>query len=326
MVMMMIVYRISMNQMTTVLVGVMPFAWFYSHLYYTDTIATLALLAVYMYQKEGKISRAGIAGIVAVGMRQTNIVWLFGFSVLEVFVRNGTPKSVNEFLSRISKLWLQIFTGILFAIFLLYNKGSIVLGHHKYHNSSLHCAQINYFLLALGGLIWPIFFNKKFWKFFLSFSSTFVSLLSVLAAEYGTIAHPFVLSDNRHYSFYFFKRIVSSHRMVRSVIIPAVVTIVWNALRIGIENPLSGITKNAKAGRMVFIFCVLVTLVPTPLIEFRYYNLPIIFCLMEMVKLVNRRISLIMIATCVMVNIVTMYVFLFRPFVASDSTIGRFMY
>jgi Gpi18-like mannosyltransferase len=101
----------------------MPFNWFYANLYYTDSVSTLFVLMALMFQKEGKLVKSGLIGFLAVLARQTNIVWIFGFSCLALL---GSSKS--SLFHLVKSLWVQILLGFFFVIFLKCNKGSVVLG------------------------------------------------------------------------------------------------------------------------------------------------------------------------------------------------------
>jgi alpha-1,2-glucosyltransferase len=268
-------------------------------------------------------------------MRQTNIVWIFGFSFLALYNHIGSEVSTRRMISGIKILWIQLMTGILFFIFLVWNKFSIVLGHHEFHSTSFHYAQINYLILVIGVLVWPVVISgllRRDRRRVVGYILVFIA--SVLVSEFGTIAHPFILSDNRHYTFYFYRRFLNA-RWMRSLLVPLAVTIITFSVGHHVSNPLSSITRNQRLGWMIFAFCVAITCIPTPLIEFRYFNVPIVFVSIEISKSLvsdkrgngSGRYQLgTILLTSVLVNFVVMYVFLFRPFTNSDGSIGRFMY
>lgn len=313
-----VVYRLCNKSVSTaMIVCSMPFNWFYANLYYTDSVSTLFVLMALMFQKEGKLVKSGLIGFLAVLARQTNIVWIFGFSCLALL---GSSKS--SLFHLVKYLWVQILLGIIFVIFLKWNKGSVVLGHHEHHSVSLHWAQLNYLVLTVLGVAWPMLLtslrNQKLGKM----KYIFAFIVSSACAEFGTIIHPFILSDHRHYTFYLYQRIMR-HRIVRSVLIPLVVAFV--ATRIPLTNPFAVISKSRFAPYM-FWFCVILTIVPTPLIEFRYFNIPVSLILIELAKTGSRQIRMFTVLTATVINVVAMYVFLYRPFVSEDWGLSRFMY
>lgn len=80
-VMFFLIYKLTRSVSTALAVVLMPLNWFFSHLYYTDTVATLSVLVTLYLFETKQFTLSGIAGFVSVLMRQTNIVWLFGLSV-----------------------------------------------------------------------------------------------------------------------------------------------------------------------------------------------------------------------------------------------------
>ena len=315
-----VVYRLcNRSIMIATIVSMIPLNWFYSHLYYTDNLSTLFVLLVYMFQKEGKLVASGFAGVCAVLARQTNIVWVFGFSVLSLWENLNAS---NPFVG-LKKLRVQIFLGISFVLFLRKNNWSVVLGHHEHHSLSLHWAQINYAIITILAISWPLIFQKmnlskiSWTKFVVIFA------LSAAFSEMGTIVHPFIVSDHRHYSFYLFKRFLST-RWIRSLVIPMVVaaTVSSTAGRI---NPLSYVS-NRNLARVIFLFCTIVIIVPSPLIEFRYFNIPLTLLVIELVKSASQTQRLVTLFLSMLVNGITMFVFLYRPFDSPDWGTSRFMY
>ena len=273
-----------------------PLNFFYSFLYYTDPLATVSLLICGVLHKEGKFKSAGIAGIVAVLARQTNIVWLFALSLSTLLEGALTSEKMQ-------KLWIQIATGVAFSIFVLYNK-SVVLGHHQHHSFSLHFAQINYFILtATVLLLVPLQCSLKGHR---SVKLFFLWLLYAGFAAVGTVTHPFILSDNRHYSFYFYKRIVE-YKIFRILLIPAICA-------------SATLSKQISSKQILFYSCVGATLIPTPLLEFRYFALP---C---SILLLDQKPKRFVLPIYMIINIIILGIFIFRPFLQSDGQIARFMY
>jgi alpha-1,2-glucosyltransferase len=298
-------YAISGSELTSVLLTSMPLNWFYSLMYYTDTLSTLSVLGTYWLLKGEKFALSGLAGMVAVSMRQTNIVWIFGFCV-DSLIRS------KIFFARIQQLWLHVVTGIAFTIFFILNDFSVVLGHSEFHSFSFHSAQMNYLVLVWVGLSGPSQWYNAFWNISKLLKTQKKNLLltfviSVWASEFGTIFHPFILSDNRHYSFYF-ARYILSRRVIRSVLIPLVVSIAFNTPSFwscGIE-------------KRIFVFCCAVTLILTPLLEFRYFNVALSLLILNC-KTARPSLTLYWI-----INMVTISIFLYRPF--GENSSSRFMY
>ncbi len=291
-----------------------PLNFFYSLLYYTDSVATVFVIITAMFMKKKEFFISGFFGLLSVFMRQTNIVWLFGLCLLEVISR--LPVRWSMITSVLRDMWLHALVGLGFVYFVFaVNDSSIVLGHKEYHSFSLHFAQINYLVLTAVGACGPsewLFIIKGFFSTekkprLIPLVSCF--LMSLGAAYFGTVAHPFILSDNRHYSFYFFKYFIS-RPWIRYLLIPLTVSVSLVYSRI-----LRPITS-----QLIWL-CALISLFPTPLIEFRYFNITISLLLGSQ-KFVHRNTIIFFL----IVNIVTVFMFVFRPFIGVDGKVARFMY
>ncbi|VVB12944.1 unnamed protein product [Arabis nemorensis] len=111
-----------------------------------------------------------------------------------------------------------------FGIFILWN-GGVVLGAKEAHVVSPHFAQIMYFSLVSVLFTAPLHlsvdqlrnqFQKlhRYWP--LSFLPTLVALLAGLASvHFFSLAHPYLLADNRHYPFYLWRKIINAHWLMK---------------------------------------------------------------------------------------------------------------
>ncbi|CAD6572579.1 MAG: glucosyltransferase [Cyphobasidiales sp. Tagirdzhanova-0007] len=109
---------------------------------------------------------------------------------------------------------------------------------------------------------------------------TFVESLRVMAqieAILFSIQHPFLLADNRHYPFYLWRKIINRHRLARYAIIPAYI--------ISASLLCQSIVR-AEVWKLLPLLCFLgvtaLTLIPTPLLEFRYFIVPYLFLRLHM--------------------------------------------
>ncbi|CAO3626088.1 unnamed protein product [Mucor hiemalis] len=115
---------------------------------------------------------------------------------------------------------------ILFAAFLAWN-GGIVLGDRSNHIAGFHFPQLFYYTSLLSFFAAPWTLSKA------AISSLFQFSLKRILAGIGsclvtlylihkyTFEHPFLLSDNRHYTFYIWKNIYRRHWIVRYALAPA---------------------------------------------------------------------------------------------------------
>ncbi|KAI3953111.1 hypothetical protein MKW98_020306 [Papaver atlanticum] len=202
-----------------------------------------------------------------------------------------------------------------FIVFVFWN-GSIVLGAKEAHTASLHFAQIMYFALVSALAMSPFYFSyrqcsmlcKSLWKNrpLSLFQVVLVSIGGFLSVHYFSIAHPYLLADNRHYTFYIWRRVIQYHWLMKYLLIPLYV---YSWLSI-IHDLGKG---RQKIWVLVFLLACAGVLVPAPLIEFRYYTIPFYFLILHS-QINDYRSWLLMGVMYAAVNIFTMWMFLFRPF------------
>ncbi|KAI8062422.1 alpha-2-glucosyltransferase Alg10 [Gongronella butleri] len=311
-----------------------PVSFFYYQIYYTDTGSTLFVLLAYLALKQGHYQLSGCAGAVAVLFRQTNVVWVVYFMVLSavqlarvqdpVCAQVGTVAGACMTLASaawalvrqavrivVPRLLAFVATMVAFAIFLVWN-GSIVLGDKANHVAGLHLPQLLYFTSFLSLLAAPLTLSLTILDQLTRISvASFLSMLLAMAAmvymvQFHTYEHPFLLSDNRHYSFYVWKNIYRRHWTVRYALIPLyTISGWWNVLCLS-----QHVTLLWMVG---FVATLALTLVPSPLLEFRYFILPFLFYCVHLPSPSVRRL-LLTIAFYTSLNTLTLHLFLYRPF------------
>lgn len=180
------------------------------------------------------------------------------------------------------------------------------------------------------------------------------TLVSLLVVRYNTLIHPFTLADNRHYMFYIFRYTILRSPAVRYALVSAYTAcrwLVWDALA-GYSSPPSPTAVDTKTkantppaapaapastsppSTSTAIFWLLATtlsLVTAPLVEPRYFILPWVFWRLLVPawdatavsgskwvhKLAGLGLDLRLVLETVwfvVINLGTMYIFLFKPF------------
>ncbi|KAL7248330.1 hypothetical protein ACSBR2_003113 [Camellia fascicularis] len=202
-----------------------------------------------------------------------------------------------------------------FVAFVRWN-GSVVLGAKDAHAVSSHFAQIMYFSLVSALFMAPfhttfrhtaILFQSFRKNRLLSFFRWFVALIvGFLSVHYSSIAHPYLLADNRHYPFYLWRKIINAHWSMKYLLVPLYVYS-WFSIFIILAK-----TRTKIWVLSYFLACAAV-LIPAPLIEFRYYTIPFFFLILH--SNVNDYKSWLLTGILyIAINIFTMFMFLFRPF------------
>ncbi|XP_021289075.1 dol-P-Glc:Glc(2)Man(9)GlcNAc(2)-PP-Dol alpha-1,2-glucosyltransferase [Herrania umbratica] len=220
------------------------------------------------------------------------------------------------------------FVLLAFVAFLICN-GSVVLGAKEAHTVSPHFAQIMYFSAVSALFAAPLHFTIgraldlfwSFWKntllgFFLGFLALIASLLSV---HFFSIAHPYLLADNRHYTFYLWRKLINFHWSMKYLLVPVYVYS-WFSIFHLLDK------TQRRIWVLVYFLATSAVLVPAPLIEFRYYTIPFYFYMLH--TGINDCQSLLLMGILYTVlNVFTMRMFLFRPFLWDhEPGIQRFIW
>ena len=337
-----------------------PVLYFFSFLYYTDAGSTFFVLLLYLLSLRGKHFLAGIAGMVAILFRQTNIVWVI-FSAglaashhLKTYYRKRQKKKTTssttflfwDFLPAIAsqiiqdicvhpkEIWklvlitlkdvwsyLLILIGFLSFVFI---NGSIVVGAKNDHSAGLHFCQLFYFasFAAAFSAVHLISFKGLHNYINLWYRKTLV--LVILAAVSAAIVwqftyeHRYLLADNRHYPFYVWSKIYRRHISIKYLLIPAYFYAIWS---------INASLKYKDAlWKFFYIICLCANLVPSTLLEFRYFILPYLIYRLNIPVSSDIRLGLELFIHLA-INIVTLYIFMDMPFAWPDQTpLQRFMW
>ncbi|KAK4231016.1 DIE2/ALG10 family-domain-containing protein [Podospora fimiseda] len=185
--------------------------------------------------------------------------------------------------------------------------------------------------------------------------TTLTTLASLAVIKFNTIIHPFTLADNRHYMFYVFRYTILKSPIIRfALVVPYTICrwLVWNTL-VPPTTPLTVAAVQPRKEKDVRVVVVVVeepqpptiapefvgpftsttlllfistalSLVTAPLVEPRYFILPWVFW--RLLVPANRQTwfggawtldQRLLLETIwyVLINLVTMYIFLYRPYV-----------
>ncbi|OBZ89060.1 Dol-P-Glc:Glc(2)Man(9)GlcNAc(2)-PP-Dol alpha-1,2-glucosyltransferase [Choanephora cucurbitarum] len=315
-----------------------PVHFFYNFVYYTDPGSTFFVLLSYLLVKKRCYRLAGIMGLVSLTFRQTNVIWLCLYMVLVIMdvlslqakkqdnsnslydPRCSDVHSLAQAIQSVKSLIVQTLKHLiiliphivtfllaigLFGAFLVWN-GGIVLGDRSNHIAGLHFPQIFYFTCFLSFFAAP-------WT--LSVNSL-ISLLSIRRYE-----HPFILSDNRHYSFYVWKKVYRRHPYVRYVLTPIYIMS-------GFLNIQAFAQHNSFLFVLGYIAAVLLSLVPSPLLEFRYFIVPFLLYMTHIPPPTHTRRTYLALSFYALLHIITLYLFIYKPFIWANEPeqLQRFMW
>jgi alpha-1,2-glucosyltransferase len=215
-----------------------------------------------------------------------------------------------------------------FIVFVYMNNG-IVVGDKTNHQATFHLSQIFYFM-AFSSLFTAstFLFSYKKLKTLFTFICTNFQLLLILVlpvfcliAKHFSFEHPFLLADNRHYTFYIWSKFIRKYEFARYLLTPMYVIAFYTLYR---NLVLSGKTIGWL---LAFSVCVLAALVPQELVEFRYFIIPYFIYRLNLGQLGWKQVIFEIVFNAG-INFVTIYVFVSKTFkwVNEPEVQQRFMW
>lgn len=206
-----------------------------------------------------------------------------------------------------------LLVGLSFICFLVWNEG-IVLGDKSAHEATIHLPQLFYFSLVCAAFTPSLFFRFTiaFPKFLLENKILMhLCLLAIAGAVHlNTMAHPYLLADNRHYAFYLWRRLLQP-TLFRYGLTPVYLMCVTCVV--------ATLKHRGTFFQLLFAFCVAASLVPQLLLEPRYFVVPFIMFRLHIPRqsVVDTCFNLLV---TLVVNFVTIYVYVYCPF-AGDKRV-----
>ncbi|UJR25490.1 hypothetical protein I4U23_006836 [Adineta vaga] len=214
---------------------------------------------------------------------------------------------------------------LLFFIYFIKNNYSITLGHQEHHQMVLHLAQMHYYAIYTAFFVSAHLLTVtnflRLYHFLRTHPFVFLLLLILinLSIKYYTYEHLFLLSDNRHYTFYIWSRLFKRYTQFRYLITPfygiAIILLYFQIYDRSLLNIL-----------LLLISIILLTIFQK-LLEFRYFILPFILLRLAINDKKSTKLY-IELSQAILLNGITIYIFCHRTFIWSTQPdiIQRFMY
>ncbi|KAF0982571.1 hypothetical protein FDP41_011501 [Naegleria fowleri] len=348
--------KILHNDLRAFRLVLFPLLYFFAFLYYTDVGSCLFVCMSFYFSRKEQITTSGICALIAVLFRQSNIIWAF-WIVVSYLVEQLEKRENFEEQSLISQIWIFIkaifanfsriliqfwsfvLLAIIFILFVVWN-GGLTVGDKSNHIAITHVSQFFYFfvfscVMEPGLLIHRCLKWKQEVKNWKGFTLSLIILTPLCAAlsYYFSYVHIFMLSDNRHYIFYLWRKFFKIHIsptiqlkycIIYSPIYVACLLLIYSEIR----------KQRSLIWTIVFICCTALNLIPLPLVEFRYFIVP--FLLMNLnlkhvdssleIKHMHTRVDIINMVWYLLINGITIYIFLYKPFTGPDGNEARFMW
>nr|XP_027231090.1 putative Dol-P-Glc:Glc(2)Man(9)GlcNAc(2)-PP-Dol alpha-1,2-glucosyltransferase [Penaeus vannamei] len=360
--------------LSAVNLSLLPVLYWFTFLYYTDVLSTLVVMVMILLhlhqaptmaaaaerKKERKLANArnltinkeklnfmydiyeylSLPGVVAVMMRQTNVIWvgflcvLIASDTLGARVLKGPINTLSDVKSVLRKLkktatkpyrlaevladvvvdsFCYVLVLIAFSVFVSYN-GSIVLGDRSAHEATVHLPQLGYFCLFF--LIFSLPYAPSHVQPFMNLCKRHVFLalallvVGVMAVHSNTLEHPYLLADNRHYTFYLWNRFYGRYSFFRYIMVPIYM--------FGAYMVYSSIQGCSFVFKVLFVACLAAMVVPQKLLEFRYFIIPFLIARMQTVSKNWLQLWTEMLYF-LLINAITLYIFVSKTFLWEDS-------
>ncbi|EDV97134.1 putative Dol-P-Glc:Glc(2)Man(9)GlcNAc(2)-PP-Dol alpha-1,2-glucosyltransferase [Drosophila grimshawi] len=317
--------------------SVLPPLYFFSHLYYTDTLSLTMVLLFYNYWQQEAHLPAAVWGAASVLMRQTNIVWVCmccGITILDTLVQQCTktrPESKQQIRLFGSELWLQLlgspqlvcncilrilakccfYASIIlpFIGFICIN-GSIVVGDKSAHEASLHLPQLFYFTIFAAGFGISNTLRQLRFAFGLLRRNLLLTLVGILliatVVHFNTVVHPYLLADNRHYTFYVWSRLYGRFWWFRYAMSPIYL--------LALVLLCCGLRHMPDSFKLMFPLSLLLVLCFQRLLELRYFLVPYVLFRLHTRPARKGFAEWLELGVHLLLNVVTFYVYFTKVF------------
>jgi alpha-1,2-glucosyltransferase len=375
--------------------GALPTHFFFAFLWYTDVASLFLVLSAYWLALRRHYWSSAATSCAALLFRQTNGVWaafILGDAVLRSHPRRALHRGAADLgdwsVAAVAKGVRAATTGALWspgprggapravlalalpvvalAVFVVhYNGGRIALGDVANHTPCLHWAQLAYFVAFAAAFRFPLLpaalgalRNALRGARVARCVACAAAALGALGAavHFGSFEHPFTLSDNRHYTFYIWKRVLGRGRGARLALVPAYALALWllvygillrpgqrvpaaQGAAVGNEGAGEERAKRARRGStssdaarppsallvLGFALCTAAVLVPARLIEPRYFTVPWVLLHLH-AGFESAWHAALPLGVFAAANAATVYLFVARPFQWPDGSTARFMW
>lgn len=355
-----------------VLVAMHPVLFFYGNLFYTDPPAVFFLLLCFRFSLAQKPVSSALCGMLSACCRQTCAVLHAHIAFDELLFMKCQGKAPTQL---VRTALPHAAAGLVYISLFRWNSYHVALGHQAHHPVSLHPAMLPYYAGFLAVFSTPLLFAStsltksnrqgmiRFATYLIRCTGVHVSallaalILFACVVATGDYAHPFSLSDNRHYVFYLYRRILLRSHYFRLAALPLYMlgmgfpfisilmvrhraerTIARKAVsseNTTVESNLETWWRSELLSEASLLIAMTLCVVPSTLLELRYFVpgfVVVALRVLSRAKLWRWQTygALLLLAFC---NIVLVLVFCEAPFqrardphMPSDTSLGRFMF
>lgn len=259
-----------------------------------------------------------------------------------------TKNDTNKLINFLQRCWHATSPNVtvigLFILFVIvFNNGHIVVGHQNLHIPRFHPMQLCYFAAFAFAFSLPrLLLQTNFKKITSSSVSIHLKMITTIFREsisntskvtfivlsiiisclvyFNTISHPFLLADNRHYTFYVWRLLIGPGKSVILRYLP-VPLYAYSLCLIDKE-----LTQSSIVYKLSFWIVTPLLLCAQFLLEPRYFVVPYLMYRLHCdIKNSNYTLSaaIFEFITYQICNFAIMWVFLYRPFISTMDNTGR---
>lgn len=215
--------------------------------------------------------------------------------------------------------------GLGFLGFVLWNQG-VALGDRDAHSVTVHLPQVLYCMAFTLVFACPYLVSSDHIRHFVrvvmnhKLIIVILSVVMVVTIALNTVVHPYLLADNRHYTFYIWRWFLGRHPLAKFLLVPLYIYAAWSVFS-------SLLRSRGLLWTVSFYICVVANLVPQGLLEPRYFILPYIIFRLNLATSLKVKALIIEIFIYFFINIYSLNLFLMHPFVMPDADVlQRFMW
>lgn len=123
-----------------------------------------------------------------------------------------------------------------------------------------------------------------------------------LIIRYNTIVHPYLLADNRHYTFYIWNRFYGKHLIIRYLLIPVYIFGLF---------VISKSLSQSIGLKIFFVISTVLTICLQSLLEIRYFLIPFLILRLQSKRIIKKW-SILEFIINIVINYVTFTIFFTR--------------
>lgn len=247
-----------------------PISFLYFPLIYTDIFSLLLVLLAFYFALSRKYQWSSIFSLLALAVRQTNIIWVFFLWTYTYVAENGFSFSPKKIYAHMRKSPGYAVVVALFMIFIWLNKG-VAVGDREMQQVGFYMGNIYFFLALVGILFLPatLFSIMKDWRVIFKKNVVFGAAIGMLLAVLFVVFRPVLHEYNFKPGF------------LRDIILLlAYHRFVWIYAGVIFLGCLTlALMKFRKMSFLIFPFA-FASLIPSMLVEQRYFIIPLVFILL----------------------------------------------